>query len=150
MALLNENVQKQLKQAFADLTRPVKLVMFTQEGDTANSEVCGMCADTRQLLEEVAELSDKISLEVHDFNQEEAAVRQYNVDKVPAIAILGGPENKDYGIRFYGIPSGYEFGSLVEDILLASLGKTDLSENTLQDVAKLQQPVHIQVFTTPT
>lgn len=133
-----------------DLTNPVKLVMFTREDDGAAADECSMCADTRHLLEEIAALDEKIHLEIHDFAKDEAEVKRYNVDKVPAIAVLGGPEAKDYGIRFYGIPSGYEFGSLIEDILLASSGKPDLSENTLQEVAKLQQPVHIQVFTTPT
>ncbi|HET8687546.1 MAG TPA: hypothetical protein VFM18_12920 [Methanosarcina sp.] len=146
MALLDENIRKQLKEMLSGMVAPVKLVIFTKNDDGD----CSMCADTRQLVEEVAELSDKIGLEIFDFDQDKEEVTRYSIDKVPAIAVLGGPENKDYGIRLYGIPSGYEFGTLVEDILLASRGKADLSEATLKEITKLKQPIHIQVFTTPT
>ena len=150
MTLLDEKIQTQLKQMFSGMTAPVKLVMFTQGDDGDSSIECSMCADTRQLVEEVAELSDKISLDVFDFVKDEAETKRYNIDKVPAIAVVGGPENKDYGIRLYGIPSGYEFSTLIEDILLASKGKSDLSESTLKNITKLKEPIHIQVFTTPT
>lgn len=148
MTLLNDSIQKQLRETFQELINPVTLVLFTRAEGSA--EECGMCDDTRQLIEEVAALSEKIHLEAREFATDATAVQQYHVDKVPAIVVLGGPDNKDYGIRFYGIPSGYEFGALIEDILLASIGTPELSEITLQELAKLDQPVHIQVFTTPT
>jgi alkyl hydroperoxide reductase subunit AhpF len=64
--------------------------------------------------------------------------------------MLGGTENKDYGIRLYGIPSGYEFGTLIEDLIMVSKGETGLNDHTLKQVKKIKEPVHIQVFTTPT
>lgn len=148
MPLLNDSIQKQLKDTFQALTRPVRLVLFTRL--SANAEDCGMCADTQQLVEEVAALSDKITLDVRDFDADPAAVAQYQVDKVPALVVLGGEAQTDYRIRLYGIPSGYEFGTLVEDILMVSAGMPGLSEKTLAEVAKLEKPVRIQVFTTPT
>jgi alkyl hydroperoxide reductase subunit AhpF len=69
------------------------------------------------------------------------------VDKAPAIAVIG---KKDYGIRMFGIPSGYEFGSLIESIKLVSEGESGLSAETKKQVAKLTKPVKIQVFITPT
>jgi alkyl hydroperoxide reductase subunit AhpF len=72
------------------------------------------------------------------------------VDKIPALAILGEGGAKDYGIRLYGIPSGYEFSSLIEDILLVGKGKPELSQRTLDHLASLTEPVHIQVYVTPT
>jgi glutaredoxin-like protein len=150
VTLLNETIQKQLKQVFEPMTGPVTLVMFTQSNDGVVSIECGMCADTRQLIEEVAALSDKIDLKIYDFVNDEATAQAYNIDKIPALVVLGGPEQKDYGIRLYGIPSGYEFGTLIEDILMASKGNPDLSVETMAEVSKLDQPVHIQVFTTPT
>ena len=57
---------------------------------------------------------------------------------------------KDYGIRLYGIPSGYEFGTLIEDIRMVSSGESGLAPATRETVAKVQDPVHIQVFSTPT
>jgi hypothetical protein len=69
------------------------------------------------------------------------------IDKLPAVAIVGA---KDYGIRLYGIPAGYEFGSLIEDIRLVSEGESGLSPETRKMVSKLTKPVRIQVFITPT
>ena len=99
------------------------------------------------MIEEVAALSDKLSVKVFDFVTDTEAVQQYGIDKIPAVAIVGA---KDYGIRLYGIPSGYEFGTLIEDIRLVSAGQSGLSQSTRDMVAKLEGPVHIQVFSTPT
>lgn len=79
--------------------------------------------------------------------KDHAVAEQYGIDKVPAVAIVGA---KDYGIRLYGIPSGYEFGTLIEDIKLVSAGDSGLSPATRAMVAKLKKPVRIQVFITPT
>ncbi len=148
MALLNDSLQKQIREAFAALTGPVKIVMFTQGEDVPE---CGTCADTRQLLEEVAALSDQITLEVHDFARETRLAEQYHIDKIPAVAILsGGVTPKDYGIRLYGVPAGYEFSTLIEDILMVSQQKPALNAKTLEELQKLTQPVNIQVFVTPT
>ena len=73
------------------------------------------------------------------------------MDKIPALAVTrGGAEPKDYGIRLYGIPSGYEFATLIEDIKLVSRGRADLAAPTQQALAQLTKPVHIQVYVTPT
>lgn len=141
MAFLKEKDRQLVSREFETLTDPVKLVMFTQEFE------CDYCKETRELLAEVASLSGKLTLEVHDFKSEPDVVGEYRIDKIPAVAIVG---KKDYGVRYYGIPSGYEFGSLIEDILMVSHGESGLSEATRQVVQKLTQPVHIQVFVTPT
>ncbi len=152
MSLLNDSLQKQIRQAFEALTGPVKIVMFTQ---SENALECETCADTRQLLEDVSALSDKITLEVHDFVGDATLAEQYHVDKIPAVAILSGgdvPDStpKDYGIRLYGVPAGYEFSTLIEDILMVSQQKLTLNARTLDELKKLTQPVSIQVFVTPT
>ncbi len=146
---LNDDIQQQLRDAFADLDAPVKLVVFTQ-GEGGALE-CAMCADTRQLAEEVAALSPLLSVEVRDFVQDAEVAEQYGIDKIPAMAIVrGGDEPQDYGIRLYGIPSGYEFATLVEDIRMVSAGNPGLSAQTLAELGKLTAPVQIQVFVTPT
>ena len=148
MSLLNDPIEKQIRQAFEALTGPVKIVMFTQGADVPE---CETCADTRQLLAEVSALSDKITLEVHDFAREVKLAEQYHIDKIPAVAILaGGDTPKDYGIRLYGVPAGYEFSTLIEDILMVSQQKSALNARTLDELKKLTQPVSIQVFVTPT
>ncbi len=148
MSLLNENIENQLRQAFEALTGPVKIVMFTQ-GE--NALECEYCVETRQLLEEVSALSDEITLDVHDFVHDAQLAEQYHIDKIPAVAILsGGAAPKDYGIRLYGVPAGYEFSALIEDILMVSQQKSALNAKTLDELKKLTQPVNIQVFVTPT
>jgi glutaredoxin-like protein len=141
MALLKEKDREFLTKEFQKLTNPVRLVYFTQDRE------CTYCEMTGQIVQEVAGLSDKITATVYDFVANKDVADQYGVDKIPAIVVEGA---KDYGIRFYGIPSGYEFTSLIESIKDASAGTTSLSAETKAALARLESPVHIQVFTTPT
>lgn len=150
MALLNDSIKKQLNEVFQGLEREVKLLYFGQGGEADQLTLeCEMCSQTHQMVEEVAALSDKLTLEVHDFVKDEVLAQQYGVDKIPAIVPLAEGQ-KDYGVRLYGIPSGYEFSTLIEDILMVSKGEHRLSEATLAQLGKLDRPVHIQVYTTPT
>ena len=145
MSLLNDEIQTQLQSEFANLTGPVKLVLFTQEME------CQYCTETRSLAEEVAGLSDKIDVEIYDFVKDSEIAETYNIDKIPAMAIIkGGDEPKDYGIRLYGIPSGYEFSTLIEDIAMVSSGESGLDQATKDELASLSSPLHFQVFVTPT
>jgi len=141
MPELKEKDRRTIQEWFGKLRDPVRLVVFTQEHE------CEYCAETRDLAEQVAALSDKVSVEVHDFVAEEALAREYGIDKIPAVAIIG---SKDYGVRYYGFPGGYEFTSFVEDIIDVSTGEHGLSEATLRELARLERPVHLQVFVTPT
>jgi alkyl hydroperoxide reductase subunit AhpF len=84
---------------------------------------------------------------VYDFVEDKALADSLGIDKIPAVAVVGA---KDYGIRMFGIPSGYEFGSLIESIKMVSEGKSGLSPDTKKTVARLTKPVKIQVFITPT
>jgi glutaredoxin-like protein len=149
MSLLNENIQKQVRQALAGLESPVKLVIFTQgEGPSGTAALeCEMCADNRQLIEEVAALSDKLSVEVYDFVKDAEAARRYGIDKIPATVLVG---DEDYGVRFFGIPAGYEFSSLIESIKTVSRRQPGLGQKTLEALSRLDRPAHIQVFVTPT
>ena len=145
MRLLNADIQRQVVQEFADLVHPGKLVVFTQEFE------CQYCRETRSLVEEVAALSDILSVEVHTFHPDAEPSQTYGIDKIPAVAVVaGGDDAKDYGIRFYGIPSGYEFSSLIEDIIMVSQRESGLSQATKTELAALAEPLHLQVFVTPT
>jgi glutaredoxin-like protein len=133
-----ENVKKKLDKG---LEGNVKLIMFTQENE------CQFCADTRGIVEELAGMSQKIETEIHDFVKDEKLAKSYGIKKIPAIVMLG---KQDYGIRFYGIPSGYEFKSFQEDLVDVSRGRTDLSEAVKEKLTNIKQSVHIQVLVTPT
>ncbi|MEM3577305.1 MAG: thioredoxin family protein [Candidatus Bathyarchaeia archaeon] len=142
MSLIPEEHKGHIKSELEEkLEKPVKIVMFTQEVE------CQYCAQTRQLLNEVAALSDKISLEVYDFVADAEKARAYSIDKVPAIAIVG---EKDYGVRFYGLPYGYELQTLLEGIITVSRAKTDLPDEIKARLKEIKVPVHIQVFVTLT
>jgi len=141
MPLLNEDVQEQVRSQLADLETPVRLLMFTQEFE------CQYCAETRQLAQEVAALSDDLEAEIYDFVKDGDVAEEYNVDKIPAVAVVG---EQDYGIRFYGIPSGYEFTSLLDAIRSVASRRPELSDETQAYLSELTEPVHMQVFVTPT
>jgi glutaredoxin-like protein len=151
MPMLREADRQTLKSLFAEkLTGPVKLVLYTQRQSpiwVPGMPVCEFCEQTERLVREVAELSDQLALEIYDFVQEEAGARAQGIDKIPALVLVGA---RDYGVRFYGIPSGYEFGALVEAIIDVSRGATDLKPRLKEELARLDRDVHIQVFTTPT
>lgn len=154
MGLLQESDRAQLKIEFEKLVNPVKLVFFTQAID------CDYCGLAQQVLEEVITLSDKIQLQVLNFAIDKEKVADFKIARVPAIAVLrvetrekdGVVEtvDRDYGIRFYGVPAGYEFASLLGDILDVSSGDSGLSAQSKTALAQLQSPLHLQVFTTPT
>jgi glutaredoxin-like protein len=141
MPLLDENTRQQVASELADLENAVKLVVFTQTFE------CQYCAETRQLCEEIADLSDQISVQVFNFVTDKEKADEYDVDKIPAIAVIGA---KDYGIRYFGIPSGYEFMSLLDSVKTASSGEVELMPETMAFLDELKDPLHIQVFVTPT
>jgi glutaredoxin-like protein len=142
MSLIKEQQQKQLKDIFKKLENKIKLVYFTQEME------CPFCKEARELLQDVSSLSDgKITLEIYDFVADKDMVNRYGIDKIPATVVEG---QKDYGIRFFGIPAGYEFTSLINSILLASKGESGLSDETKELLKKLKDPVRIQVYITLT
>lgn len=141
MALLDAHTQEEVRRLLADLKNPVRLLVFIQNLD------CMYCRETQQLIEEVASLSDQVSMEVYNRVTDREVAERYGIDKTPAIVIEG---DQDYGIRYFGIPSGYEFGSLIEDIRMVGKRDSGLSPSTRQRLARIQTPVHIQVFVTPT
>jgi len=142
LSLIPDDKKELLKNDFKEkLVDPVKIVMFTQEFE------CRFCSDTRKLAQELATVSDKITTEIYDFVADSAKAKEYNIDKIPALAIIG---KKDYGVRIYGIPYGYELQTLIEAIINVSKGKTDLSDKTKSILAEVKSPVHIQVFVTLT
>ena len=152
MPLISSSDQDQLREAFADMTRPVRLVFFTQTLD------CDTCVQTRQILDELPLLSDKITIDEVNLILEGDKAAAYGVDRAPAVAITyqesspGSSDEawKDSRIRFLGTPAGYEFVSLVQGVLLAGGRASQLSEASLQRLAAVDRPVTMQVFTTPT
>ena len=141
MPLLSTEVKKQVQKELAELESPVRLAMFTQEFE------CQYCRETRQMAEELAELSEQVTAEIYNFVVDKEKADELGVDKIPALAILG---KEDHGVRMYGIPAGYEFTSLIQAMKNVAAGTAHLAEETLEFLRTLEQPVHFQVFVTPT
>jgi alkyl hydroperoxide reductase subunit AhpF len=141
MPILSPSDAARVKEMLADLPGPVRLVFFTQ---TLN---CETCEPTKQILGELAELSGQITVEEHNFLLEGAMAADLGIDRVPAIAVMGA---QDFGVRFLGIPSGYEFMSLLDAIQVVSAGNSGLNDASRAMLAALESPVALQVFVTPT
>ncbi|MGE5481989.1 MAG: protein disulfide oxidoreductase [Bacteroidota bacterium] len=154
MAFLREQDREEVRKRLGELAGPVKLLLFVQKSSGLiipgqEQSRCQYCREVQQLLEEVVELSPQLSLEVVDWKQDPDRARQYAIDKVPALVLLKG-DGTDTRIRFYGIPSGYEFSTLIEDLLDVGQGAGQLQEATREFLRELKQPLHLQVFVTPT
>ncbi len=151
MPLLSPDDARAVQQQFEEkITRPVKMIVVTSE------QGCMYCREVKMLAEELAELSPLISVEAYDLEKDQPIVQLYGLDKAPAIVVVadgrGEEPDTDYGIRFYGIPSGYEFMSLLDALnTVGSNGKDlQLMPETREFLESLDKDLHIQVFITPT
>ncbi len=144
--VLDDQIVKQINEVFAGMQEPVQVLFF---GSKAN---CDYCNETQQLLEEVAALSDKLELSVYDVQEHQDIASQFNVTNAPGIVIAAKDrtEVKNLGIQFSGIPSGHEFSTLINDILIVSKRESGLDAKTREFLKNLNQPLHLQVFVTPT
>ena len=146
MALIDDAVAGELRKAFAALVHPVRLAVFS---DGAASGAGTEDADeVRQLVAELAALDPRLTVEAHGAELEGESARELGIERGPAIAVLG--ERIDHGVRFYGLPGGYEFGTLVEAVLDVSRGDSGLAAETREALAALESGVRIRVFSTPT
>jgi alkyl hydroperoxide reductase subunit AhpF len=146
MALISPPDQARLRESFAEMTRSVRLLFFTQTLD------CDTCLQTRQILDELPPLSDRISIEEVNLILEGDTAKAYGIDRAPAVAITYQENGSvvDTRIRFLGAPAGYEFISLVQAVLLAGGRAPQLSTDSRTRLAAVDRPVVMQVFTTPT
>ena len=144
--LLNDDIIKQIREVFEGLKNPVHIMFF---GSKTN---CEYCDDTRQLVEEVSAISDLISIQIYDMEADGDLAAKYNVDKAPGVVIAAkeGDQVTDFGVRLAGIPSGHEFTSLIQDILLVSNRDSGLNPQTREFLKGLDKPILLQVFVTPT
>jgi alkyl hydroperoxide reductase subunit AhpF len=143
MSLLSAQDEQALKQHLSEIEKPVTALLFTQ---TIGGSETGPVA--RQVLDAIAQLNDKITVEEKNFVLDLDERAKYGVDKSPAIVILS--DGQDTRMRMFGAPVGYEFVGLVEALLIAGTGKTDLQDETLALLAEVKEPLNIQVFSTPT
>ena len=172
MTIIAEKDRETIRELFAkELVEDVELLFFTRPRSRIvipGRQDCETCDEARELLEELVGLSDRLSLETHDLSVEPDAATTYNVQNVPTVLLRRAkarlaeqaqtpadqtPEagaSSPPNVRYVGLPGGYEFSSLLADVVDISKGETSLSQATREAVRAIDQPVHIQVFVTPT
>jgi alkyl hydroperoxide reductase subunit AhpF len=147
MGLLAPGDQQKLREVFSGMEHSVQLLFFSQAFG------CDTCAETRQVLDELPPLSDKITIEEVNLVLEQEKARQYGIERAPAVALVrqnGSDAAVDSRIRFLGTPAGYEFASLVQAVLLVGGRASGLSDASRRRIEAVDRPVTMQVFTTPT
>lgn len=145
--LLNDQIVAQVKDIFdQQLAHPVEVLFF------GSQENCDYCQEARQLVEEVVGISDKLGLRVFDIDQDADVAQQYHVDKTPGLVFTANENGEliDYGIRLSGIPSGHEFSTLIQGLILVSSRDSGLPQKVREELKSVKQPVHLQVYVTPT
>ena len=151
MAFIPDKDQATIRAHFDEmLVRDVEIVMLTERPSLIiipGKQRCETCEDTESLLKEVVALSDRLKLTVHDVGVSNDEAVKLGIDRVPAFVLNGAARGK---VRFFGIPSGYEFSALIADVVDVSRGETDLSDETRDYLATLTEDLNIKVFTTPT
>ncbi len=145
MPLIRDEDRQYLVDEFnKNLKEKVDLVVFTSKDSD-----CRYCKESIQLAEEVAELSDKINFVSYVFEDDKEKAKEFGIEKYPATVVAKSGE-ADGRIRYYGLPSGYEFGSLMEDLKNVSKGEAEISSKAMEVISKIDKPVKIQVYVTPT
>jgi len=141
MDLFTEQIKTQLKEILQKLQNKVTIAFFTQEFE------CDTCKEEHEFLDEFVALSDKLELKVYDFKKDKGLAEKYGVDKIPAMVILTA-DGKDNGIRFFGLPGGYEINSFISSLLEVSGQKHELNNELMKRIEKIKKDVRIQVFIT--
>jgi len=139
--VLQDSDKEIIRKKFVGLASEVKLIVFTQELE------CNFCKETRELALELGTLSSKIKVNIYDLVKDGDEVLEYRIKKIPAIAIVG---ESDFGIRYYGLPAGYELATMIDTIIDVSKGTTTLPEAIKKKLAEIKKDVHLQVFVSPT
>ncbi len=133
--------EQEIKKRLSTATSDVKLVLFTQ---TFN---CDTCVETEALLRALCALSERLKLEILNPHVDRDRAEKYKVERVPALIVEG---DRDYGIRYFGAPGGYEFASLLEDVVAVGKRESGLSEASKEKIRAHTEPLHLKVFVTPT
>ncbi len=163
MPFLSEADQDQLKDIFTkQMQGSVRLRVLTKPTSklyVPGQQLCATCSEAEPFARELAALTDKLEVVVHDVQAEPALAQQYGTDgALPVLVVEPVPQagaelaasTPSGGMRFVGLPAGYEFSTLIADIVDVSSGTVGLSQQTQDELRGLDQDLHLQVFVTPT
>jgi glutaredoxin-like protein len=141
MAILSDENRDDVREVFEEMDQAITAYVFVDDD-------CEYCDETVELNEELAELTDLYTVEVHDMDSEEA--EEWDATKYDSAPVTVLTDGEIRGVRYYGIPSGQEFGAYVRDIVAVSTGETGLDEDIKAELAEIDEPVNIKVFVTLT
>jgi glutaredoxin-like protein len=133
-----------------EMLGPVKIDYFTQkELDIVvpGRLPCAYCKPTREMLQEIAALSDLISLRLHNIEDEREEAAKFGVERIPGIVLRGRGEGS---FKYYGIPAGTEFPGFLDSIVDISRREVLFSEASVKALGKIAEDVVVKVFVTPT
>jgi len=151
LPMISQQDRDYIRDHFAqNLRGDVTLELYTQRKSpilVPGRQECQYCEETQQLLEEVAELSDRITLVVHDVRANPEVMAENGVTEVPTLVYRGANRGS---LRFLGIPAGNEFRNLIDSIVEVGNGESGLSDETRQALGALKEELHLRVFVTPT
>lgn len=139
--MFNDDLRNQLRGIFKDMPNQITIALFT------DGNGCQSCNETKEYMEEVAELGMKINLEVYDIDRDAAIAKLYNVEMVPSIVLLDS--NRQYhGVKFNGIPAGHEINSFIPALLETSGLDSEVPEPLKSQIEGIDKDVNIKVFVT--
>jgi|SRR5581483_46502 len=143
MPLFRPDEQAAVREQLARMERSVELalVLGPEQTPLPGARDVDFAAETQRLLEELVELGSLLTLTVH----EQPALGAL---RFPAVFVL--PEGEDVGIRYYGLPWGYELTSLVGACVDAGRTGSRLGEESRAALRGLERPLEVDVFVTPT
>ncbi|WP_018963427.1 protein disulfide oxidoreductase [Coprothermobacter platensis] len=160
MAILKDSDKKEVEKRLSVMNKPVKIILFKPESDIVvpGRRECMYCKEVTELMQDLVDTSDKLSLEIVDPEKDTAKAEKYGLKKdlmgymYPAITftVADNNEEKHYNIWFYGLPAGYEFATMLDDIIMLSTGELKLSEALVPQVSNIDKKVVMDVFVTPT
>jgi glutaredoxin-like protein len=141
LAILKAHEREYVENVFRLVDNSVKIAFFSEMPENQASR------ETREIIEEISSISEKINLTVYDFETDKKAVEQYEIDKTPGIVVEG---KQDFGIRIYGVPSGYLVSSLIEDVVQISKSESELKDETREKLKEVDKPLILEVYVNQT
>ena len=143
--------QELIRQKFAaELVGPVKIDYFTERElslEVPGRRPCAYCKPTREMLQELAALSELISLRVHIFEEAAEERTRFGIERIPGTVLRG---RNGAAFKYYGMPGGTEFPAFLESIVDISRAEVLLSKESVKELKKLRDDVLVRVFVTPT
>jgi alkyl hydroperoxide reductase subunit F len=142
MPLLRAEEESKVREWFAELVRPVELVVALgpEETPRAGSGDVDFGAEMVRVCEGLAALGERVTCRVEEEPE--------GFPRFPSVSIR--PDGRDAGVRYDGLPWGYELGSLVGGVVEAGREESTLRPDSLAALEELERDLSVDVFVTPT